>query len=93
MVLGFALAGTEGFSVAPPAVSLASFFVGAWLGGTMAAHLSRRRRRWFSLALSIEALLVAAAAAAAPGLPTDVPTARRRDRRRSRSVGPPASGS
>ena len=77
VVLGFALAGTEGFSVAPPAVSLASFFVGAWLGGRLAAHLSRRHRRWFSLALSIEALLVAVAAAAAAGLPTDVATARR----------------
>jgi Protein of unknown function (DUF1275) len=72
VVLGFALAGTEGFSVAPPAVSLASFFIAAWLGGRLAAHLSRRHRRWFSLALSIEALLVAAAAAAAAGLPTDV---------------------
>jgi uncharacterized membrane protein YoaK (UPF0700 family) len=77
VVLGFALAGTEGFSVAPPAVSLASFFVGAWLGGRLAAHLNRRHRRWFALALSIEALLVAAAAAAAAGLPTDVATARR----------------
>jgi uncharacterized membrane protein YoaK (UPF0700 family) len=77
VVLGFALAGTEGFSVAPPAVSLASFFVGAWLGGRLAAHLSRRHRRWFSLALFIEALLVAVAAAAAAGLPTDVATARR----------------
>jgi hypothetical protein len=43
----------------------------------LAAHLSRRHRRWFSLALSIEALLVAVAAAAAAGLPTDVATARR----------------
>jgi hypothetical protein len=77
VVLGFTLAGTEGFSVAPPAVSLASFFVGAWLRGRLAAHLSRRHRRWFSLALSIEALLVAVAAAAAAGLPTDVATARR----------------
>jgi uncharacterized protein DUF1275 len=29
LVLGFALAGTEGFTVAPPAVSLGSIFAGA----------------------------------------------------------------
>jgi uncharacterized membrane protein YoaK (UPF0700 family) len=77
VVLGFALAGTPGFSAAAPAVSLASFFAGAWCGGKLAVTLGRRHRRWFSLALMIEALLVAAAGAAAVGLPTDVATARR----------------
>ena len=74
VVLGFALAGTEGFSVLGPAVSLGTFFAGAWLGGKLAAQLSRRHRRWFSLALMIEALLVALAAAAAAWLPADVVT-------------------
>jgi uncharacterized membrane protein YoaK (UPF0700 family) len=77
VVLGFALAGTPGFSAAPPAVSLASFFAGAWCGGKLAATVSRRHRRWFSLALAIEAVLVALAGAAAVGLPTDVATDRR----------------
>ena len=39
VVLGFALAGTEGFSAAPPAVSIASFFVGA-AGRQIGLHLS-----------------------------------------------------
>jgi uncharacterized membrane protein YoaK (UPF0700 family) len=68
VVLGFALARTPGFSVAPPAVSLASFFVGAWWGGKLALTLGRRHRRWISLALVIEAVLVALAGAAAVGL-------------------------
>jgi uncharacterized membrane protein YoaK (UPF0700 family) len=77
VVLGFALAGTPGFSVAPPAVSLAAFFAGAVSGGRLAVTLGRRHRRWFSLALVIEALLVALAGAAAVGVPTDVATGRR----------------
>lgn len=77
VVLGFGLAGTRGFTVAPPAVSLASFFAGAWLGGRLGAHLSRRHRRWFALALALEAVLVAIAAVAAAGLATGVATDRR----------------
>lgn len=77
VVLGFALAGTAGFTVAPPAVSLGSFFGGAWLGGRLAAHFSGRHRRWFSLALMIEALFVAVAALAAAGLSVDAATHRR----------------
>jgi len=76
VVLGFGLAGTRGYTVAPPAVSLASFFAGAWLGGRLAAHLSRRHRRWFALALVLEAVLVAIAAVAAADLAADVATDR-----------------
>lgn len=76
VVLGFALAGTHGFTVAPPVVSLASFFAGAWLGGRLATRLSRRHRRWFALALALEAVLVAIAALAAAGLSAGVATDR-----------------
>jgi uncharacterized membrane protein YoaK (UPF0700 family) len=65
IVLGFAATGTEGFTLGPPAISLGCFFVGAALGGRLAAALSERHRRWFALALTAEALLVAAAAAIA----------------------------
>lgn len=71
VVLGFALAGTEGFSVAPPAVSLGAFFVGAAAGGRLAADLSSRHRRWFAAALGVEAALVAVAALVAIGLEAD----------------------
>ena len=69
VVLGFALAGTAGFTVAGPALSLLAFFLGAALGGRLAKRLSRRHRRWFALALTGEALLVGLGAVAALGLP------------------------
>ena len=71
VVLGFAVAGTPGFSIAGPALSLAAFFLGAALGGRLAIRLSRRHRRWLALALAAEALLVGCAAVAAAGLPLD----------------------
>ena len=71
VVLGFALAGAGGFSIAGPALSLAAFFVGAALGGRLAVGLSRRHRRWLALALAVEALLVGVGAVAAAGLPAD----------------------
>lgn len=77
VVLGFGLAGARGFTVAPPAVSLASFFAGAWLGGRLAARRSGRHRRWFALALALEAGLVAIAAVVAADLAVDAATDRR----------------
>ena len=71
VVLGFAVAGTDGFAVEPPAVSLAAFFAGAAIGGRLAAGLGDRHRRWFALALIVEAVLVAAAALVAMGLEPD----------------------
>ena len=71
VVLGFALAGAAGFSVAGPALSLACFFAGAALGGRLAIRLSRRHRRWFAIALGVEALLVGCAMLAAVGLGID----------------------
>ncbi len=62
VVLGFAVAGTSGFAVGPPAVSLAAFFLGAAVGGRLATELGSRHRRWFALALSVEAALMAVAA-------------------------------
>ena len=67
VTLGFALAGTEGFAALPPVVSLGSFVAGAAAGGRLAARLSDRHRRWFSMALGIEAALVALAAVIAMG--------------------------
>ncbi|CAA9494885.1 MAG: hypothetical protein AVDCRST_MAG38-2862 [uncultured Solirubrobacteraceae bacterium] len=71
VVLGFALAGTPGFSIAGPALSLAAFFAGAALGGRLANRLSRIHRRWLALALLVEALLVGLGALAAMGLPLE----------------------
>lgn len=71
VVLGFALAGAAGFSIAGPALSLAAFFAGAALGGRLATRLSRRHRRWLAVALTIEALLVGLATLTAAGLRRD----------------------
>jgi uncharacterized membrane protein YoaK (UPF0700 family) len=71
VLLGFALAGTESFSIAPPAVSLVSFLAGATLGGRWALRLTNRHRRWFSIALAMEVVLVGLAIVAAGGLDAD----------------------
>jgi uncharacterized membrane protein YoaK (UPF0700 family) len=68
VVLGFAVAGSEDFTVAGPALSLVAFFGGAALGGRLAIRWSRRHRRWFAIALTSEGALIALAALAAAGL-------------------------
>jgi uncharacterized membrane protein YoaK (UPF0700 family) len=68
VVLGFALAGSEEFTIAGPALSLVAFFGGAALGGQLAIRWSRRHRRWFAIALTSEGALLALAALAAAGL-------------------------
>jgi uncharacterized membrane protein YoaK (UPF0700 family) len=68
VVLGFAFAGTAGFSIAGPALSLGAFFLGAAVGGRLAIRLSRRHRRWLALALTVEALLVGFGAVVAAGV-------------------------
>ena len=68
VLLGFAVAGTEGFAIEPPALSLVGFIAGATLGGRWARHLPDRHRRWFSIALATEAALVGLAIVAAGGL-------------------------
>lgn len=54
VILGFAAAGTAGFSMAASAVSLGGFLAGAVVGGRLALHL-RSRRHWVSAALAVEA--------------------------------------
>jgi uncharacterized membrane protein YoaK (UPF0700 family) len=77
VLLGFAFAGTEGFSVAASSASLGSFFVGAAVGGRLAGRLSARHRGWFGMSLAMEALLMALAAAVAVGLSPAALTDRR----------------
>jgi uncharacterized membrane protein YoaK (UPF0700 family) len=60
--LGFALAGAKGFSIAPFVVALASFVVGAALGGRLGVALGANRRRWLVTTSAIQTLLAATAA-------------------------------
>lgn len=75
VLLGFAFAGTEGFGIAAPAISLGAFLAGSVLGGRLVARLGGRyQRHWFPLALLVECVLVGAAAAATridPEAPVD----------------------
>ncbi|MHA6769036.1 YoaK family protein [Sphingobium ummariense] len=64
--LGFALAGTPGFVVAPFLVALATFMVGALLAGRIGNALGARPlRHWLLTAAIIEAILLWGAAAIA----------------------------
>ena len=64
--LGFAIAATEGLSIHRSGAALGAFAVGATIGGVLTARMSSGpRHRWTSLAFSIEATLLLAAAAVA----------------------------
>ncbi|OAN58388.1 YoaK family protein [Sphingomonas sp. TDK1] len=64
--LGFAAAGTPGFTIAPYIVALASFLVGALVAGKVGSHLAGQPlRRWLVLAAAIEAVLFGVAAGVA----------------------------
>ena len=66
--LGFAVARAPGLSVARSGTAVAAFFMGAVIGGRMAAGMSGRRRdRWTSAAFAAEAALFLAATAVALG--------------------------
>lgn len=66
--LGFAASGTPGFKVAPYAVAIASFMVGALVAGQIGQrHASSPLRRWLIIAASVEAVLLWIAAAVAVG--------------------------
>jgi uncharacterized membrane protein YoaK (UPF0700 family) len=70
VVLGFAAAGTPGFSTPLSAVSLGSFLVGAVAGGRAEKWCGgRSRRTWTRLTLTVEAALVGAASAVAFAVP------------------------
>jgi uncharacterized membrane protein YoaK (UPF0700 family) len=60
--LGFALAGAAGFSIASFLVAIASFLVGALLGGRLGATLGDNRRRWLIVAAATQTALAAIAA-------------------------------
>jgi uncharacterized membrane protein YoaK (UPF0700 family) len=64
--LGFAAAGTPGFTIAPYIVALASFLVGALVAGKVGSHLAGQPlRRWLVLAAVTEAVLFGVAAGVA----------------------------
>jgi len=70
VVLGFAAAGTPGFSVPHTAASLVCFLLGAVAGGRVARRLGEGpRRTWTRLTLAAEAVLVGASAAVAFAAP------------------------
>lgn len=62
--LGFALAGAPGFSIASFLVALATFLVGAAVGGRLGVVLHSDRRRWLTSASAIQAGLATIAALA-----------------------------
>jgi len=67
--LGFAVAGTPGFTWPPFVVAIASFLVGALIGGrTGQAHAGRTERSWLMTAATVETALLWVAAAFAIGL-------------------------
>jgi uncharacterized membrane protein YoaK (UPF0700 family) len=78
VLLGFGAAGAQGLPVLAPTVSLAVFLVGAAASGRLAHSLvgpsgitvsEPVRRRWLTIALLAELVLVAVAGVAAIGLP------------------------
>jgi uncharacterized membrane protein YoaK (UPF0700 family) len=86
VLLGFGAAGAQGLPVLAPTVSLAVFLVGAAASGRLAHRLvgpsgttvsEPVRRRWLTIALLAELVLVAVAGLAAIGLPVDDGGARR----------------
>jgi uncharacterized membrane protein YoaK (UPF0700 family) len=60
VLLGFALAGAPGFSIAASATALISFFAGALIGGRLSSRYSGHRGRLHSSAAAIQALFLAA---------------------------------
>jgi uncharacterized membrane protein YoaK (UPF0700 family) len=64
VLLGFALSGAVGLSIAASAVALAGFLLGAVVGGRLAVATSLRGRLWLVTAAAAQTALVGAAAAA-----------------------------
>jgi uncharacterized membrane protein YoaK (UPF0700 family) len=60
--LGFALAGAPGFSIGASLVALAAFAAGALLGGMLTARHAAHRARFFSVAVAVQAVFLAAGA-------------------------------
>lgn len=68
LLLGFAIAGASGFTVAATLVSLAGFVVGIAAGGLIGRERRNGVAGWMKPALAIEIALLAAAAALAVGV-------------------------
>jgi uncharacterized membrane protein YoaK (UPF0700 family) len=62
VLLGFALSGAAGLSIAASAAAMAGFFVGAAAGGRWAVAASRRAKRWLSSVSVAQTVLVGVAA-------------------------------
>src|ERR1700729_4513705 len=60
VLLGFALAGTPGFSITASVTALASFFAGALIGGRPASWHSEHRGRLHSSAAATQSLFLGA---------------------------------
>lgn len=73
VLLGFAIAGAPGLSVARSLTSLVAFLVGAVLGGRLGLAMAVARRRWLLTIAAWEAVLLFAAALVSIGF--DVGTA------------------
>jgi uncharacterized membrane protein YoaK (UPF0700 family) len=75
--LGLALAGAKGFTISSFLIAIASFLVGAAVGGRLGKVLEQHRRRWLATASTIQAVLaVVAALAVAAGVLGPTGTAR-----------------
>lgn len=68
LLLGFAIAGAGGFSLAPALLSLVGFLTGGAAGGWIGRNRRLRPRGWITIALSLELALLASAALLAIGL-------------------------
>lgn len=77
VLLGFAIAGASGFSVAVTVISLLAFLAGVALGGWVGAGRGKGVRGWMTLALSIEIALLAACAVFSIGLDLNGPELQR----------------
>jgi uncharacterized membrane protein YoaK (UPF0700 family) len=64
VLLGFALSGATGLSIAASVTALAGFLVGAGVGGRLAVASSRHERLWLCTGSAAQTILVGAAAAA-----------------------------
>ena len=77
--LGFAASGAPGFTILPFVAALASFMIGALVGGrTARAHAGRSERRWLLTSAVVETILLWSAAILALGfdVATQSPEAR-----------------
>jgi uncharacterized membrane protein YoaK (UPF0700 family) len=77
VLLGFALVGAPGFSIAASLASIASFALGALIGGKVGSRLAQNRGRLFSTAASIQAVFIASALVLAAFSGNPIPNAYR----------------